>query len=392
VKTVLLAVPRMIVPALSGGELRVLSLVRALAPKYRFSVATFLEPGREAELAASALYLESQGVRAHLIPRGPAAPRSADAPGIARSYEDPEMARALRRIVAEEKADLVHLEFTQMAQYSESLQDLVPVVATEHDTSLLSGERSYLRPGQETAPEARRLAEAFLRRVLGACARVVTMSEADAERLAAIVPRERIRVVPTGVDLAAFPFRPLSGREPDRVAFVGHYAHFPNEDAAVFLCREVLPALLARRPGAKVSLIGSGVTPAVAALRSGIVEVTGPVPSVAPHLARARVFIAPMRLGFGIKGKLLEAFSSGLPSVATPEACEAMPGLRDGTHVLLARDAAGLADACARLLEDDALSERLARAARAYVEERFGWDRQAALLDAVYREALAARA
>jgi glycosyltransferase involved in cell wall biosynthesis len=389
VKHVLLAVPRMIFPAVSGGEIRVLSLLKGLMPKYRFTLVTFLESGKEHDATAAAMYLESLGVRTILVRRGPPAPRSRWAPDMARSFQDAAMEAALRRAVAEDGIDLVHLEFSQMAQYAPALRGLVPLVVTEHDTSLLSGRRSYIREAPTLFD--RFAAAAYLRRTLSVCDRVVTMSDADARRLGWLISRGRVRVVPTGVDLRAFPFAPLDGRVRGQVAFVGHYAHYPNEDAALFFCGEVLPELRRRAPQAKALLIGSGLTPAVEALRSDSVELTGQVPAVAPLLSRARAFIAPMRLGYGIKGKLLEAFACGTPSVATPQACEAMPGLVDGEHVLLAEGPAALAEACARLLTDDALSARLAKAARAYVEERFGWDRQADLLDAVYREALERR-
>ena len=389
---VLLVVPRMIVPGHSGGEKRVLSLVRALSSRHAFELATFLEPGRERELTAAALALEALGVKTHLVRRGAPRPPDPELPDIARSYDDPAMDEALRALARGGRFDLAHLEFTQMLQYSRALSGLLPLVATEHDTSVLSADRSYLRPGEQTAAGARGLAERYLRRTLAPCARVVVMSRADAERLSAVVAAERIRVVPTGVDLAAFPFSPLEGRRADRLAFVGHYAHYPNEDAAVFLCRDIMPRVRQAAPGACAWLIGSGVTPAVEALRSDRVDVSGPVAEVAPLLGMARAFVAPMRLGVGIKGKLLEAFAAGAPCAATPEACEAMPGLEDGKHLLIASGAEALAAACARLLTDEGLSRRLAREARAYVEERFGWDRQASLLDAVYREAAAAPA
>jgi glycosyltransferase involved in cell wall biosynthesis len=220
------------------------------------------------------------------------------------------------------------------------------------------------------------------------CDRVVALSPADARRLGRFGRRDKIRVVPTGDDLSHFAFAGPEGRDPDGLLFVGHYPHYPNEDAAVFLGREIMPALRAMNPRARLSLVGSYPTPAVQALASEAVEVVGTVPDVRPHLARAAVFIAPVRLGCGIKGKVLEAFASGTPVVATPAACEALPGVRDGEHLLIGRGAAALASQAARLLADAGLRRRLAEPARRYVEKLFGWERQAAALDEVYREGL----
>jgi glycosyltransferase involved in cell wall biosynthesis len=95
-----------------------------------------------------------------------------------------------------------------------------------------------------------------------------------------------------------------------------------------------------------------------------------------------------VRLGRGIKGKILEAFASGVPVVALPQSCEAMPGARDGEHLLIARTPEDFARKCAELLGDEALSARLARAARELVEKNWSCERQADLLDETYRELL----
>lgn len=395
---VLTVVPRFFHPSVSGGEGRVAELVKGLTRRYRMSVAAFAEPERAVFQAAAALDFERRhGVRVHLIARDPESPPPpARWPDMARAFHDRRMAQELARIVCEERVDLVQIEFTQMLQYAPPLRALARVVATEHDSGIVSPGGSYVRPprGSSAVFRARAAAAAwaksalYLRETLYACDRVVAVSQADAERLSWLVSRSRLRVVPTGVDLRRFPFRPMEGRRPGRVAFLGHYPHYPNEDAALFLCRDVLPALLRREPGANVLLVGSAPSAAVQALRSERVELTGTVAEVAPHLSSALVFIAPMRLGRGIKGKILEAFACGTPVVATSLACEAMPGLRHGEHALLAENAEGLAKAAARLLSDRGLSEALARKARAYVEERFGWERNVALLEDVYREAL----
>ncbi len=382
----LVVVPRTLHPARSGGELRVVSLMRALRGRVEFTALTFWESGIELDQAAGALELERRhGVKTVFVRRTPGwRPPPGGAPDIADSFHDPALERAVRGL--SEASDLVQLEFTQTLQYASCVAPGVPVVAVEHDTSALSADRSYLRLEGEAAARERALTLAYLKRTLAGCARVVTMSEADKARLEQAVPGARVAVVPTGVDLEEFAFAPLAGREPGLCAFLGHYPHFPNEDAALFLAREVLPLLRRGRPEARLLLIGSAPTPAVRALAGDGVELAPDVPRVAPVLRRARAFVAPMRLGFGIKGKILEAFATGTPVVATRGSFEAMPGVEHGVHALMGDDARDLADLASQALCDDALAQRLASSGRRYVEERFGWDRQAALLERVYRD------
>ena len=357
-------------------------------PGYEFHVLSFLSPGSSVEQAAAAIELQRlYGIRAHFCRRTPDLAPDAGKPEIAARLWDPRMVRALRAAVVKHRIDLVQIEFTQMAQYAEHAADLAPVVLTEHDSSVLSPDASYYRPAGGAAAHAR-LTRSHLEDCFAHCRRVIAVSAADARRLGALVEPGRIRVVPTGAETERIAFKPLRGRDAARALFIGHYPHYPNADAAEFLCREILPRRQRSVPGARLSLVGSEPTPAVRALAGPGVDVIGAVADVAPHLWSAGLFIAPVRFGFGIKGKILEAFSAGLPVVAAPEACEAMPGLRDGRELLLARGARGLAAAAARVIEDRELAARLARAARRYVVARFDWGRQARLLDGVLREAL----
>lgn len=385
-KKVLLVTPRLPWPEMSGGEIRVASLIRLLADRYRVILLTFADPGeRIAAEAAAAMAERSTGARVVLVGRSAGTPPPLGFPAIADGFRDPAMEAAITETARRERPDLVQLEFTQMAQYAEAAARWAPVVVTEHDSSVLWPESTYYRG---TGPDEQDRLTAYLRRAFDLCARIVVMSQADADRLAPLTQAHKLRVVPTGVDLARFAFAPLEGRRAGEAVFVGHYPHYPNEEAATNLCREVMP-LLRGRAAVRLRLVGSVPTAAVRALAAADIEVVGGVPEVAPHLQRARAFLAPMRLGFGIKGKILEAFACGTPVVASPSACEAMPGIEVGRHLLMGKNPAEFADAAARVLNDDALSRVLAAHARAYVESRFGWPAQAELLDGVYRAAIA---
>jgi glycosyltransferase involved in cell wall biosynthesis len=387
---VLCVVPRSLYPQHSGGEIRVVSLMRALRRDYEFTVLTFEAPGEELAQAAGALSLERNfGIRTIFCPRTPRLAPPRGKPAIAVDYWDPALALRIRAAVAALTIDLVQLEFTQMAQYAACVSDLVPVVLTEHDSSILTPSDSYYRTGDDGRDHSRRV-RAYMKSAFAHCQRIVTVSRADAVRLEDLAGRSKLRVVPTGADTRRLAFRPGSGRRSADALFIGHYPHFPNEDAAVHLCRDVLPRLKRRVPQARVMLVGSSPTEAVRALASPDVHVIGTVPDVAPHLWSNGLFLAPMRRGFGIKGKILEAFSAGLPVVATPTACEAMPGAKDGREFLVGRDADALAAAAARIVSDPALAARLARNARRFVVARFDWSVQAGLLDSVLKEALAA--
>jgi glycosyltransferase involved in cell wall biosynthesis len=279
------------------------------------------------------------------------------------------------------------VEYDLMAPYAR-LAAGVPLVLTQHDAGTISFFHSYFREMAGWGKFAR--VGEWLRRVrfereaLARFDRVVVCTEPDARRLARVAAAERIRVVPTGVDLDEF--APGAAPATPTLVFVGHYPHFPNEDAAVFFARRVLPRVRQARPDVRFLAVGSSPTPAVMALgREPGVIVTGTVPSVAPFLRQAAVFVAPLRLGQGIKGKILEAFAAGVPVVATPCAADGL-GARAGVELELASSPRAFASVVAALLSDEGRRRRLGEAGRAFARRAWSWPALAPRLGGVYEE------
>ncbi|WP_176212403.1 glycosyltransferase [Metallibacterium scheffleri] len=132
------------------------------------------------------------------------------------------------------------------------------------------------------------------------------------------------------------PTRNLHERE--GLIFVAGFAHPPNVDAALWLVREVLPRLHQHMPGLRLSLVGSNPSADVRALQDERVEVTGFVTDaeLAQRYAHARVAVAPLRFGGGIKGKVIEAMRHGVPCVTTSAGAQGL----DGCDALAVCDAA----------------------------------------------------
>jgi glycosyltransferase involved in cell wall biosynthesis len=119
-----------------------------------------------------------------------------------------------------------------------------------------------------------------------------------------------------------------------------------------------MPLLRESLPGVFFNIIGSGARVAVPELISDRVRVLGYVPRLAEHLGRARVFVAPLLAGAGLKGKVLDAISNGAPCVLSPVAAEGT-GLTDGVDCLIANSPEEWADRVVRLYSDEALWNRI---------------------------------
>jgi glycosyltransferase involved in cell wall biosynthesis len=154
---------------------------------------------------------------------------------------------------------------------------------------------------------------------------------------------------------------------PIDLLMVGSLGYYPNVDAAMFFCREVLPRLYP----ANFTILGSRPGPAITVLgRTKGVSIAADVPDVAPYYAASRVVVAPIRAGGGSRIKILEAFAQGRPVVSTRLGAEGLD-VADGRHLLLADQADDFAAAARRLLHDPDLAGRLVAAARQLVAEHY---------------------
>jgi glycosyltransferase involved in cell wall biosynthesis len=169
------------------------------------------------------------------------------------------------------------------------------------------------------------------------------------------------------------------------MVFVGAFRHEPNVEAMMFFCRAVLPLVREEVPEAELCIVGSHPPPAVISLAdSPGVHVTGFVEDIRPFMAAASVYVVPLRLGVGIRGKILEAWGMAMPVVATTVACAGLR-YRDGENILVADAPNMFADHVVRLLRDPALRERLGRGGRRVAEEHYSWEAAASQLDGLYR-------
>lgn len=197
--------------------------------------------------------------------------------------------------------------------------------------------------------------------------------------------RQRIRVVPNGVDTSFFEPKG-SDATIYHVAFTGNMSYPPNVDTAEFLAREVMPIVRKQLPETTLLLAGASPHARVKQLSDEFTTVTGWLDDIRDAYRQATVFAAPMRIGTGLQNKLLEAMSMELPCVTSKLANNAL-GARHGEHLLVANGAKETAEAIVTLLKDDETRQRLAKAGRGFVVERFSWEASTVLLENLLTEA-----
>jgi GT2 family glycosyltransferase len=243
----------------------------------------------------------------------------------------------------------------------------VPVVFDTVDLHFVRLAREAAVTGEAgAAREAARYREVEAR-LARLCDLVWFASSADQAAFERVVPGVPSAVVPT--------VHPPRGRglplaERAHLLFVGNFSHRPNGDAVNFFAREVLPLVRESLPDVETFVVGDHAPAELKAYEAAGVRLLGYVPDIAPLFARSRVFVAPMRFGAGMKGKVGDALSYGLPVVTTTVGAEGM-FLRDGEEALIADTAAEFAAAVVRLYRDEGLWQRLSSNAHAHVERHF---------------------
>jgi glycosyltransferase involved in cell wall biosynthesis len=159
---------------------------------------------------------------------------------------------------------------------------------------------------------------------------------------------------------------PAGGRE--GVLFVGGFEHLPNIDGARALVGDVMPLVWRDLPDVPVKIVGPDPPESVSALASSRVDVAGWVPDLDPLLDSARVLVAPLTYGAGLKGKVTQALAHGLPVVTTSVGAEGLDAV-DGEHMLIAEAPADLAARVLRVLLDDGLWDRLSRSGQVLIAD-----------------------
>lgn len=395
--SILVVSPYPVLPAISGGSVRISSLLRGVAAEFDLHLAVFSTTRDDAAQRAE---LSSFCRSVHFLRREEAPPQQPWSllPRGVEYFAFEAARRQLRDLAATVDARIVQLEHTELGQFA----GLFPgrkVTMTELDLSFVTAARRRALGFEKRFAIDRLLwsDSAGYRRLLRyeirsaeSCDQVHVMSPADAAILGRYLHdgEHRLRVIDNGVDCARFHPRVAGAPAIHDVLFVGSFGHSPNRDAIDWLLAEIWPRLRALRPAARLAIVGAHPPAEVTARhgRDGI-EVYGTVADTAEFYRDARVLLAPIRAGSGTRLKLLEAFASGLPVVATKLAAEGLP-VADGEHLLTGESAEDLAQATARLLGDAELGCRLGGNARRLAEERYDWRRCSEKLMAAWDELL----
>lgn len=381
-------------PLNSGKRIRTWNLLRHLSRK---NAITFLCHGSADD--PRLLVLKSLGIRVVLVQglspsnswkfyAGAAANVFSSFPYSVSRHHTRRFARAARELVAFEKFDIVHCEWTPYASYLHATGNLRSLIVAHNIETTIWRRRAQhassfperLYMGMQAWKMAR-----FEKRSFRKASRVVTVSEEE-QRMAKQWGAHANWVVSNGVDTEYFA-PDVEAPDPDSLLFLGSLDWQPNRDALQYLLREIWPAIQAIRPTATLRVVGRQPASKMREQTQAMpgVKWIGEVPDVRPYLAGAAIVLVPLRIGGGSRIKILESMSMGKAVVTTSVGAEGL-NVVSGVHCMVAKSSGDFSRCVAELLDAPELIAELGRNGRELVLQQYDWGKLAEHLELAWQD------
>lgn len=392
---VLFIAPRFVLPADTGGKIRTYNLIKQIAKFAELHVISFSFEKDDGRYLAD---LEKNNIKATLIPfkdtpflkkmlmaLGPI-------PFSAAKYYSQEMAATVRTLIEKHDFDLVHVDHIHMAHYQSCFGSL-PCLVDEHNVEYKilercgNVERVWWKQQLyfQQAGKMKRFEAAMVPRY-SACT-AVSPDDADVlQELSAVkVP---VHVLPNGVDTEFFQPNfagPAPQKEEDAMVFTGSMDWLPNDDAMLYFIKDILPFIWEKNPQIKLYVVGKSPSPALMQAQDSDerIIITQRVEDVRPYLAKAKVFVTPLRIGGGTRLKILEALSMEKAIVSTAIGAEGI-NYKEDVHMAVADRPQEFAKKVLALMAAPEKRTALGQSGRHLVLAEYDWNIMGKKLKEIY--------
>jgi GT2 family glycosyltransferase len=230
-----------------------------------------------------------------------------------------------------------------------------------YDTVDLHFMRELRRAEVEKSARLKRASDAYKALELGIARQsdaTLAVSEAEAAVVSSELVGSKVYVLPT---IHAINSSPNSFEGRSGLLFVGSFAHPPNAAAIRNFVENIFPLVRTELPEVQFHVVGKASPSFTERMATYGVCFHGWVEDLDSYLQGCRLMVAPLTFGAGVKGKLTQALSCGLPVVTTSVGAEGI-GIVDGRHGLIADEPALFARKVVDLYADPELWTRVSLA------------------------------
>lgn len=310
----------------------------------------------------------------------------------------PEMFALIERLMTENTYDIVHLDHAHMGKYGLWMKERwnIPIVLREHNYETLIYERfaaNAKNPLKKLVASIHagrlRKEEANFIRSFDATIPITTQDE---ELMRRDAPNATYFTIPAGVDTDYYQPTEQAKEVPNSILWIGGTNWLPNRDAIEYFVKEIFPQVVKSEPDATFDIVGEGTDKLQPLAQEWVTKIRlhGRVPDIRPFMERSAVLICPLRVGGGMRLKLLDFFASGKAVVSTSVGAEGNMA-RNGEEILLRDDATSFAGGVVELLANSELRAKLGANARRLAREEYSWQSVGKQFCEVYKKVIAAR-
>ncbi len=247
------------------------------------------------------------------------------------------------------------------------LDRTIKIIYDTVDIHFLRLQREHELTGDESFAAEAALLKKQETRVAAASDQVWCVTNDDKETLEREAPAANVQIIPC---IHALHERGATFEERDGLLFIGNFGHRPNKDAVHYFMQKIYPLIREEVPDMKFYIVGSNTPEELRAYQSSNVQVMGYVEDVDSLFHKCRVFVSPLRYGAGMKGKIGQALSYGLPIVTTAIGAEGI-GLEHDHSAFVADDAESFAAAVLQIYRSKELWQRLSDSGYKHIEENY---------------------
>ena len=218
---------------------------------------------------------------------------------------------------------------------------------------------------------------------------ILTLTNKDRFTLLHDAPQLPVSVVAPGIDVEELNEIEYVRHEEPTLVMCGYFADKSNRDAALWFIRHVWPILQERYPSLRCQFVGKGIGHEIkqAQQKYETIELISDVDDLRPYRKKAHIFINPMRIGSGLRIKMLEAMGSGLPVVTTQLGAAGIPA-QNGVNCFIADTPELFAHSISWLLQDPTLVKEMGQRAQQLVSDQYGIHQSVKELERIFTDTL----